>query len=808
MSYKTIKGLRSNEQFAQLVQKLFLNTSYKNTELDSEETAYLLSCAIILLRAYDLDHRYKSYAEFAYAIILKVSLQTGKFESLYDFALNFGFYPISSIIAKEELIDLNFMTDEVSRRHIDSKYANNEIIETYDQRKMRTIVLNDDESSEICLVAPTSYGKSSLIAEDLSRNATVIQKSAIIVPTKSLLAQTHRMVKQYFPERKVVVHDEMYMGEDNFIAVLTQERALRMLLKNPNLSFEKLYIDEAHNLFYKDTRNVTLARLIKLNRQRNNQSKVMYLSPLIADSDNLKHEIDQDIIEQRIDFNVKEPDYYNYDLAGSVTLYNRFLDTFYSVNQTYDDFLNYILSTEGSKNFIYLYSPRKIERFAKELSEKVESINNSQIDIIIKNLAEHIHEDFDVIQYLQKGIIYLHGRLPDNIKEYLEDKFSNVKSIKYIIANKVVLEGINMPIDTLYVLNGTSLENKDLTNLVGRVNRLNQIFSTPSQLKLLIPNIHFVNTEVYGRVNSNMQTKIRSLRTGITDDKVENPLLYEFDINQYNPTREEAKIKAAQKTLTEEEIFIGKPSNDVEKLLQSMVQVGLGSIYNLTTPLCESILFRLSRVNSEQSIMNIIYDIFIKDFEAYITDNEFARLKFESVRNYYDRYIEKYREQPFKKAISMEVASFVGMVNDPDRDSVIYLGDKLGEQTNGISHNKVFVDLSSKSKSQLVNLAIAKLKLENDFINYKLLMTLQLLLDYEAITETVYDRIVYSTEDKHKIAFIRLGLSLGVINKIESDDQFKNLSISPDNRIVVKDDFTNYLSTLDDLTAYEIRRVI
>lgn len=809
MSYKTIKGLKSNEQFARLIEKLFLYHVQRNEnlKLDEEETTYLLSCAIILVRAYDLDHSYKSYAEFAYTIILKVCLQNNAFEALYDFALNFGFYPISSAIANENMIDLAFITDEVSRRHIDVSFSHNDIIETFDQKKMRTTV-TDEESNEVCLVAPTSYGKSTLIVEDLTQNLEVNQRSAIIVPTKSLLAQTHRMIKRNFPKHKAIIHDEMYMGENNFIAVLTQERALRMLLNNPALYFDKLYIDEAHNLFDRDARNVTLARVIKENRKRSDSSKIMYLSPLISNSDNLKHDINQDIVEQRIDFNVKEPDYFNYDLQGKVTLYNRYLDTFYDMEGSHGGYLDYTQANAGAKNFVYLYAPRKIEQFAQELSAKLDIISSDEIEIIIQNLAEHVHEDFDAINYLRKGVMYLHGRLPDNIKEYLEHKFSNTDGIKYMVANRVVLEGINLPIDTLFILNTTNLGNKDLTNLIGRVNRLNQIFSKPSRLDLLIPNIHFINNERYGRLNSNMQQKIRNLRAGMSEDKVENPLLYEFDFSQYNPDKEATKIKAAEKVLLEEEVFTSNPSNDIEKLMRSMVHVGLGTIYNLTPLLCETILSRLSKINSEQSIMGIVYDVFVKDLDEYIIDNEFSRLGSEGTRAYYDKYISEYRDQPFKKTISKQVASFAAMVKDPTKDNVIYLGEKLGEQTNGQGYKNLFVDLSLKTKPQLVNLAIAKLKLENDFINYKLLMVFQLLLDYGAITEDTYNQIVYGTGDKHKIAFIRLGLSLGVINKLESDNQFKNLSIDPDNRIVATDVFLNHLRTLDDLTAYEIHRVI
>ena len=59
----------------------------------------------------------------------------------------------------------------------------------------------------------------------------------------------------------------MYNGNDeNIIAVLTQERLLRLLQNNPNLKFDLLVVDEAHNLLdefsEENYRSVILARCV------------------------------------------------------------------------------------------------------------------------------------------------------------------------------------------------------------------------------------------------------------------------------------------------------------------------------------------------------------------------------------------------------------------------------------------------------------------------------------------------------------------------------------------------------------------
>ncbi|HRN45742.1 MAG TPA: helicase C-terminal domain-containing protein, partial [Flavobacterium sp.] len=442
------------------------------------------------------------------------------------------------------------------------------------------------------------------------------------------------------------------------------------------------------------------------------------------------------------------------------------------------------------------------------LSAALKEVENFEIEEIIKNLTEHIHEDFFAISYLRKGVVYLHGRMPDNIKEYLEHKFASTKNIKYLVANKVVLEGVNLPVDSLFIMNTFSLTNKDLTNLIGRVNRLNSIFSNPGKPDLLMPEVHFVNTERFNRKDGKMERSITSLRKGIESDVVQNPLLYEFDIEQYHPERESAKIRDAQKIISEEIIFESSENDPIINLKRSMVEVGLGSIYNLAPLLCETIYSRLNTQHSNDSVIDLIYEIFIKDLNEFIIDNEFGRLTNKGTRLYYQSFLTTMHEKSFKYQINRQVAIFTARIKNPELNSIVYLGDKLGELPSPNDQKNLYVDLSKKSRVDLVNLSIAKLKIENDFIGYKLLMVIQLLLNYEVISKDAYHHIAYGTTDENKINLIRLGLSLRIINKIDEDLQLSNLIINSNNSIVANDTFKEYLLGLDDLTRFEISKIL
>lgn len=71
-------------------------------------------------------------------------------------------------------------------------------------------------------------------------------------------------------------------------------------------------------------------------------------------------------------------------------------------------------------------------------------------------------------------------------------------------------------------MNVRSMTTNDLINLCGRVNRLNEIFTTPPRLDKLFCPIHFVKTKIYGGDQSFIN-KIKLLRC---DAKIMYKILY------------------------------------------------------------------------------------------------------------------------------------------------------------------------------------------------------------------------------------------------------------------------------------------
>ena len=802
---KLIQNLRTLPLYNAAMKKL----TVAPTQLDENEKTFLLTVAIILLRKYEKDNRLTSFVELAYSIILKYSLSFNDFAPLYDFSVNIGYYPIAQAITDFEQIQIDNIASAIIPTLIDDDYKRESIIETYGQKYTRDQILSST-SKDICYIAPTSFGKSSIILEHIATHWETLKRVAVIVPTKSLLMQSYRAIRRKEFDAKIIIHDEMYNSEERFIAVLTQERALRLLDKH-DIFFDCLYIDEAHRLLERDSRSILLSRLIRLNRQRNEETEVIYLSPLVTDTNNLKTDESQEIFEQRIRFNIKEPEHYEYCTDGTVQKYNRFIDTFFPIGHS-ETMFSYILQNATEKSFCYLYAPRKIEQFAEEFSQSITTVQDSpELKEVIKNLKEYVHDEFYAIEYIKKGIIYLHGKMPDNVKEYLEYKYSQIPELQFIIANKVILEGINLPISSLFVLNGTNLYGKDLTNLIGRVNRLNLVFSQPPKLGLLMPQVHFVNSEEYNRRRGNFENKIRLLRSSVFADNVKNPTLENFDIeNKENKDN----VDKCKEIVENESIFFAVAEDPIQELKRQMISLGMNTIYTISDELCQTILEKINRIKDrpelhESHFLERLRYLFIRHCDSNIIDNEFARLKNDKAIAYYKMFF-KNRKQSLKENIAREVAYFQRRI--AEGDCLMYIGESYGERayvtTGREAYHNVYIDLSGKSSRQLANIAIVKQKIEEDFVSFKLRMFFQLMLDYSILSEDEYYEILYGTTDRKKIYLVKTGLTINLINRLEKDNQLQNITFDRNGNLVTNALFDAYLKGADDFYRFELSRFL
>ena len=98
---------------------------------------------------------------------------------------------------------------------VEMNYRNDEYIETYEQHRTRKNIISSKKKS-IAFIAPTSSGKSSLIIQHIKSNER-IRKAVVLVPTKSLIAQSYMDLRKGIFDRKIISHEGMYNGETEFV---------------------------------------------------------------------------------------------------------------------------------------------------------------------------------------------------------------------------------------------------------------------------------------------------------------------------------------------------------------------------------------------------------------------------------------------------------------------------------------------------------------------------------------------------------------------------------------------------------------
>lgn len=245
-------------------------------EMSDGETVKLLAIAVLLL-----NHSAAEIKRLGYRITLLYGNLTGRYEPLYDVAVNSGLLPVSAVIGKsfeqDERLSNSFIQNIVSS-YVDT-FRDQEMVLTEQQDTLRTFVQAEYENSSV-VVAPTSYGKSELIIKSVRDNPE--KRVLILVPSKALLAQTKkRLIYADINDMgKVITHPEMYSPERNCrVFVLTQERLNRMLNEHSYLKFDMVFVDEAHNLLQGDSRNELLATMLCILGARNPDTSFKFLTP-------------------------------------------------------------------------------------------------------------------------------------------------------------------------------------------------------------------------------------------------------------------------------------------------------------------------------------------------------------------------------------------------------------------------------------------------------------------------------------------------------------------------------------------------
>lgn len=753
----------NNTNFASLYDRFIVGEA-----LSPKEYECLLAIAICFTNATDvLVH------QLGYRIIVEFCNQKNSYTSLYEISINKGLYPVSNFIERHCVSEeqRNFFTEWNSA--FLRQYADEDIYQSEQQHELVKF-FTSKAAETISVIAPTSYGKSELILAAVKEYAG--KKICILTSTKALLTQTKKRVQTVsrgiFP--KIIVHPEMYnKNADSCLAVLTQERLLRIFKKDPHLAFDCIVVDEAHELLENNARSHTLANVIIVAQNRNPDVAFKFLTPFLTDGKNLKvRYTTYDIESFKISEYIKTEKYFIYDLRyhQGLQLYDQFLNQYLPIH-TEGDFEfeeEFVKAYGGRKNIIYLNKPTDIEKFALALKDVLPDVESELISTACENISEYLQPQYNLLACLRKGIIYHHGSVPDAIRIYIEDLYKKDPAIKYVITSSTLLSGVNLPAERMFILDNrrgrSNLSHDAFKNLVGRICRFSEIFDDESgSLQRLEPHIYIVFGQYFAQ-SSNCQKFLQSVARVETKhtDELKNVLLDETKIDSSN----DADLRQASEFI--ENYETGIIENYHERYTQTTI--GKACIMNGISEIdvftnehdmqakADRYAEENLKINDPDQLLNFIYELFIRYLPEGKSES-LKRLEHPEARKFYAMMFGWRAEN---KSYSEMIGLFVGYwwrLFQTNRDCIIYVG-KWGDINRLGSTAPHYTRLRDKNRTQVVNLAIVRIKEEQDFIDNVLIKYVEVLHDLGFLEDTFYSKIKYGTDDERTICLLKNGLSL------------------------------------------------
>lgn len=348
--------------------------------------------------------------------------------------------------------------------------------------------------------APTSMGKTFIITKFIlsQLKSNTAENFVILVPTRALISEISSNIIHEFKsfigisKHRVLTTLASLISDEKFIAVLTPERLYYAMLENKRLKFQYLFIDEAHKISSNDKRSILYYKILDMLKQHND-TRIYFSSPGIPNPNiYLKltnhHLSGSTSLGQSFVFSpvVQNKIYINL-MNRELSIYNPVLNEFLKYSSTISCFNNYIdilLDLGKNKcNLIYVASINKAISRAVELQSVIR--NNNQINLsdeiqeilesFAKDIEDKIHKDYYLASLVRCGIAYHIGALPSSIRIKIEELL-RLGYIKYCFCTSTLIEGVNVPVDNLFILDykrgSSNLTPIDVFNLIGRAGRV------------------------------------------------------------------------------------------------------------------------------------------------------------------------------------------------------------------------------------------------------------------------------------------------------------------------------------------------
>ena len=696
------------------------------------------------------------------------------------------------------------------------------LVRSKGQLELRTMSI---KLKNTIMVAPTSYGKSEVLIERAVKTSKT-GKVCIVVPSKSLIAQTKFAIYQHQKDKdtltRIIIHPEAFNGEQSFIAVMTQERLHRLFMDHPDLRFDEILVDEAQNILPDTSRAIQLSAVLFIARNRNKNTRISYFTPFMENPEIVRHihGIDEHIKPAIVNENMKSELFFYGEPGEELCIYDQFLNQHIPTSKSLalrDETI--IKEFAGQSTLVYVNKPRDAELLGQSLAAEIDvEVIPPSLQKARSALAELIHPQYKLIDLLSKGVLYHHGRMPETIRHYVEDVFRNLNNDMKIIlvTTSTLLEGVNTPADRL-ILVSPQRGRKHLTpsafrNLIGRVGRLSTIFDKDApNLELLAPRILLYKSRNFSPQKWNVPSFLEShadLNKSAADN-AENPLL-ECSNNKKNRKSALSRIEN-----TEE----GASGLDNPRKVQTEIgalcfkrgvtEFDIFKSENIMQIRVDSLKQEDVKARNAENCIDLIYKIFLQNYDQRNGNDEFQKIITEpSVRRFHTMHLQwRIDGIGMREMISNRIAYWKKV------DGLVYVSSAWGDRTQSNDEFvKMYIDPREKTDAELVNLAIVRIKEENDFLDYKLMKFIEILSDLNFIEPGLALKIKYGTTNKKIITLLRNGYSFELARLLLSRgylDKFFEISYET-NTVVADREILARLSRdeVNEILIYEMRTLI
>lgn len=363
----------------------------------------------------------------------------------------------------------------------------------------RSLWENLSKYNDIITSAPTSTGKTHLILQYLVHE--IVQSdgafAAVIVPTRALISELAGKIYEIAStseNRSDIEICTVPKGgpyKDKTIFVMTQERLFE-ILQNRDLSFDYLFIDEAHNISDQSRGVLLHLTLQTLLEDSFPQIIISMPSPRYLNAfDSVFNEVD--FTRQTTNHSPVSKILMPVTLKGRKICVSRLgfnhnvlIDKdFTGTNQQIAKIV-YRLGKEES-NIVYRNKTNHCEDTARDIATQIpNNLNNKDLEEAADYVEKFLHKDFTLASSLRKGVAFHYSPLPGVIRNMIEG-LARDGIINFIVCTSTLAEGVNLPAKNLFLKNPTQetprgeksarLDDVKLDNITGRAGRMLSHFS-------------------------------------------------------------------------------------------------------------------------------------------------------------------------------------------------------------------------------------------------------------------------------------------------------------------------------------------